>query len=95
MARRGRDDAPHCSTSLWYALGDDAETRLRDYAFDYLRVFSDDLARAIADTAETFTPAAVRDAVAAASDAGFDELFLVPTTTDPDELTRTRDALGV
>ena len=91
----GRDDAPHCSTSLWYALGDDAETRLRDYAFDYLRIFGDDLARAIADTAETFTPAAVRDAVAAASDAGFDELFLVPTTTDPDELTRTRDALGI
>jgi alkanesulfonate monooxygenase SsuD/methylene tetrahydromethanopterin reductase-like flavin-dependent oxidoreductase (luciferase family) len=91
----GRDDAPHCSTSLWYALGDDAEHRLRTYAFDYLRIFGDDLAHAIADSAETFTPAALRDAVAAASDAGFDELFLVPTTVDPDELARTRDALDL
>jgi hypothetical protein len=28
-------------------------------------------------------------------DAGCDELFLVPTTADPDEFTRTRDALGI
>jgi hypothetical protein len=27
--------------------------------------------------------------------AGCDELFLVPTTADPAELVRTRDALGI
>lgn len=91
----GRTDAPHLSTSLWYALGPDAEARLRGYAFDYLRVFSDEIGEAVAENVTAFTPKALRAAVDTVRDAGFDELFLVPTTTAPDELTRTRDALGI
>jgi sirohydrochlorin ferrochelatase len=41
------------------------------------------------------TPDALREAMAAAREAGCDEFFLVPTTTDPAELDRTRDALGI
>jgi alkanesulfonate monooxygenase SsuD/methylene tetrahydromethanopterin reductase-like flavin-dependent oxidoreductase (luciferase family) len=91
----GRTDRPHLSTSLWYALGDDAEARLRGYAFDYLRVFGDQIGEAVAESVRAYTPKALRDAVDTVRAAGFDELFLVPTTADPDELTRTRDALGI
>jgi len=90
----GRSEVPHVSASLWYALGDGAADRLQRYAFDYLRIFGDDMARALADSATTSTPAALRTAVDTLSGAGCDELFLVPTTADPVELERTRDALG-
>jgi alkanesulfonate monooxygenase SsuD/methylene tetrahydromethanopterin reductase-like flavin-dependent oxidoreductase (luciferase family) len=90
----GRDDAPHKSSSLWYALGPDAEARLRAYARDYLAIFGPEAAAWAEGAVRAFTPAALRDAVGAAEAAGADEFFLVPTSGDPDELTRTRDALG-
>lgn len=91
----GRTDVPHISASLWYALGDGALDRVQGYAYEYLRILGDDLARAMADSATTASPDALRAAVDTLTAAGCDELFLVPTTTDPTELTRTRDALGI
>lgn len=91
----GRTDPPHISASLWYALGDGAADRLRSYGHDYMRIFGDDLATAMAAMLTTSTPEALRDAVATLDDLGCDELFLVPTTTDVAELDRTRDALGI
>ena len=91
----GRDEAPHISASVWYALGDDAAERVRGYAYDYLKIFGDDFATAMADATTCSSPQALRDAVAAAGEAGCDELFLVPTTADVTELDRTRDALGI
>jgi alkanesulfonate monooxygenase SsuD/methylene tetrahydromethanopterin reductase-like flavin-dependent oxidoreductase (luciferase family) len=90
----GRDTAPHISTSLWFALGNGAEERLRGYCFDYLRTHGDGFARAMAAKATCHTPAALSDAVAALEQLGCDELFLVPTTADVDEVQRARDALG-
>jgi hypothetical protein len=91
----GRAERPHFSASLWYALGDDAPTQLGDYIFNYMKIFDAGFARQMAEAAPVSSAAALRDAVAAASDAGCDELFLVPTTADPAELDRTRDALGI
>lgn len=90
----GRDDPPHLSTSIWYALGPGAEDRLRTYAHDYMKVFGDDSAKWASEAVACFTPDALRRAVDNARDAGADELFLVPTTGDPTELDRTREALG-
>lgn len=91
----GRTDAPHLSTSFWYALGPDAEDRLRSYAYSYMKIFGEDVGKWAASAVTLFTPQAVHEAVENVRDAGANELFLVPTTTDPDELTRTRDALGI
>jgi hypothetical protein len=41
------------------------------------------------------TPEALRQAIDTAREVGCDEFFLVPTTADPSELGRTRDALGL
>ena len=91
----GRTDSPHISASLWYALGDGARERLRGYAFDYLRIFGDEMAHAMADSANAASPEALRAAIDGLDAAGCDELFLVPTTADPSELDRTRDALRI
>jgi alkanesulfonate monooxygenase SsuD/methylene tetrahydromethanopterin reductase-like flavin-dependent oxidoreductase (luciferase family) len=91
----GRTEAPHLSSSIWYALGDDAEDRLKRYAYDYMKVMGDGVGEWAAGAVRCHTPEALRAAVENAREAGADEFFLVPTTSDPDELARTRDALGV
>ncbi len=91
----GRKEPPHFSSSLWFALGPDARERLADYMYRYMMIFDEGFARQLAESAPVHSPAALRDAVAAARDAGCDEFFLVPTTTDPAELDRARDALGI
>jgi alkanesulfonate monooxygenase SsuD/methylene tetrahydromethanopterin reductase-like flavin-dependent oxidoreductase (luciferase family) len=91
----GREDAPHISASLWYALGDGAADRLSGYCFDYMRIFDEGLARSMAETVTCNSPDALRAAVDTCAELGCDELFLVPTTVDVTELDRTRDALGL
>jgi alkanesulfonate monooxygenase SsuD/methylene tetrahydromethanopterin reductase-like flavin-dependent oxidoreductase (luciferase family) len=91
----GRADRPHFSSSLWYALGPGAKEQLASYIYAYMRVFDDAFARQLASSASVHSPGAVREAMAAAEEAGCDEFFLVPTTADPAELDRTREALGV
>ena len=91
----GRTEAPHLSSSIWYAIGDDAEARLRDYARTYMNIMGEGVGDWAASSVTCFTPDALRRAVDNARDAGADEFFLVPTTSDPDELARTCDALGV
>jgi alkanesulfonate monooxygenase SsuD/methylene tetrahydromethanopterin reductase-like flavin-dependent oxidoreductase (luciferase family) len=90
----GRQEPPHISASLWYALGEGAEERLSGYCFDYMRIFGDDLARGMAAATTCHSPEALRSAVDTCAELGCDELFLVPTTVDVTELDRTREALG-
>src|SRR5579871_4197174 len=90
----GRDEPPHFSSSLWYALGAGAKERLAGYVYDYMKIFDEGFARQLAQSAPVHSPAALKEAMASAREAGCDEFFLVPTTADPDELDRTRDALG-
>lgn len=91
----GRSEPPHISASLWYALGPDADDRLRNYGWEYLKIFGEPVAEMMSSTLTTTTPAALREAVSVLGDLGCDELFLVPTTTDIAEIDRTRDALAI
>jgi alkanesulfonate monooxygenase SsuD/methylene tetrahydromethanopterin reductase-like flavin-dependent oxidoreductase (luciferase family) len=95
----GRTEAPYLASSIWYALpggkGDDAEARLRDYARTYMNVMGEGVGDWAASSVTCFTPDALRRAVDNAREAGADEFLLVPSTSDPDELARTRDALGL
>jgi alkanesulfonate monooxygenase SsuD/methylene tetrahydromethanopterin reductase-like flavin-dependent oxidoreductase (luciferase family) len=91
----GRDEQPHFSSSLWYALGANAKEQLARYVYDYMKIFDEGFARDLASAAAVHSPGALREAMASAQEAGCDEFFLVPTTTDPDELDRTREALDL
>jgi alkanesulfonate monooxygenase SsuD/methylene tetrahydromethanopterin reductase-like flavin-dependent oxidoreductase (luciferase family) len=91
----GRSEAPHFSSSVWFALGPDARERLQEYVYRYMRIFDDGFARQLAQSAPVHTADALKATVDGAAEAGCDEFFLVPTTADPAELERTRDALGI
>jgi alkanesulfonate monooxygenase SsuD/methylene tetrahydromethanopterin reductase-like flavin-dependent oxidoreductase (luciferase family) len=91
----GRSETPHFSGNIWFALGPGAKDRLSEYVYRYLRIFDDGFARQLGQDAPVHTPEALREAIDAARAAGCDEFFLVPTTADPTELDRARDALGI
>jgi hypothetical protein len=90
----GRSAPPHFSTNLWFALGTDAHERLAAYVYSYMRIFGEGLAREVAGSATVHSRVALRDAADKARQAGCDELFLVPTTTDPNEVDQAREAVG-
>ena len=91
----GNANPPRLSTSIWFALGDNADTRLGDYAASYMTIFGNDMA----DWARTVVSTSSQDALAqVAADceaAGIDELYLVPTTAEVTELARAASALGI
>ena len=51
-------------------------------------------ARRLAATVRTDSPQALRDVLRRTADLGADELHLVPTTADPDEVARVADLIG-
>ena len=85
---------PRLVTGFWYALGPGAEERLQGYVFDYLRLFGEKPARAMAERCRISTVERFRECSEAIAALGADELMLVPTTADPAELDRTADALA-
>jgi alkanesulfonate monooxygenase SsuD/methylene tetrahydromethanopterin reductase-like flavin-dependent oxidoreductase (luciferase family) len=84
----GRVDPPRHVTSFWCSLGEDGAERLRAYAHRYLAIFGDELADAMADVCSASSAERVREAMGRLEDAGCDEVLLVPTTADPDEVDR-------
>jgi alkanesulfonate monooxygenase SsuD/methylene tetrahydromethanopterin reductase-like flavin-dependent oxidoreductase (luciferase family) len=97
-ARRAWQDAgrrpPRLVMSFWFALGARARFQLDAYLERYLGFLGEDVARALAPTVQTTSAAALRDAARMLADLGTDELLLVPTTADPDEVNRVADILG-
>lgn len=90
----GRETKPRLVTSFWYALGDRARQQLDAYLERYLGFLGDDVAKALTPTVRTTSATALRDAARMLADLGTDELILVPTTSDPDEVYRVADILG-
>ena len=90
----GRSAPPRLVGGCWFALGPRARAQLDEYLHRYLGFLGDDVARALAPTVRTDSPAALRRVVQELAALGTDELLLVPTTADPDELDRVADALG-
>jgi len=85
---------PRLVTGCWFALGRAARAQLDDYLGRYLAFMGAGVAQAVAPLVRVTSAAALRAVVREVADAGADELCLVPTTTDADELERVADALG-
>jgi alkanesulfonate monooxygenase SsuD/methylene tetrahydromethanopterin reductase-like flavin-dependent oxidoreductase (luciferase family) len=89
LARRawedaGRTERPRLVTGCFFALDDDdaaAAAGLREFAFDYLRIFGDELAKAMAGPLDVSSAGRVREVLDAAEAAGCDEFILVPART--------------
>lgn len=90
----GRRTAPRLVMSFWFALGGQARAQLDTYLARYLGFLGEDVAMALAPTVRTTSAARLREAARMLADLGTDELILVPTTSDPDEVDRVADILG-
>jgi alkanesulfonate monooxygenase SsuD/methylene tetrahydromethanopterin reductase-like flavin-dependent oxidoreductase (luciferase family) len=90
----GRSE-PRLLTSFWYALGNDAREQLDSYLHRYLNFFGADAAKALAKNVTCDSAQKLKDMIRRIEDTGAEEVSLVPTTSDPDELARTADALRV
>lgn len=90
----GRHERPHLSTSIWCAVGPNAEAQLRTYAYNYLKIFGEAVGEYGAQGVAAYTPDALRRAIAGIRSAGADELFLVPTSADPAELERLSEVVA-
>jgi hypothetical protein len=64
------------------------------YATRYLDVFGERAARSLAKLCTTTSATVLRDAVRRMADAGADDVLLVPTTSDPDEVHRLADVVA-
>jgi alkanesulfonate monooxygenase SsuD/methylene tetrahydromethanopterin reductase-like flavin-dependent oxidoreductase (luciferase family) len=90
----GRAERPWLATSFWYALGPDARKRLDAYVERYLAVFGRAAVEALKPRCLAAGDAAVRDAIRAVREAGADELILVPTGAEAEQLERLLDLVG-
>jgi alkanesulfonate monooxygenase SsuD/methylene tetrahydromethanopterin reductase-like flavin-dependent oxidoreductase (luciferase family) len=90
----GRDGRPFLQTSFWFGLGDGADDRVRDYAFRYLRIFGDDAATSMAALVTATSAASVAERLRAIAGTGCDEVILVATTNDVDEVSRAADLVA-
>ena len=89
----GRETPPRLVTGCWFALGSAAREQMDTYLHRYLRFLGPGVAEALAPTVTTTSAQALADVVRQLTDCGADELSLVPTTTDPDEIDRVVDAI--
>jgi alkanesulfonate monooxygenase SsuD/methylene tetrahydromethanopterin reductase-like flavin-dependent oxidoreductase (luciferase family) len=89
----GRTTPPRLVTSFWFALGPAARAQLDGYLGRYLRFLGEGVPEAVAPTCTAISPARLREAAREIADLGGDELILVPTALDPDEIDRAADAL--
>ena len=88
-----RPGVPQMWGQGYFALGDDAAIeRGRQYLLDYY-AFTGPFAEKVA-AANLTSPRAVLDFVRGYEEAGCDELVLLPTVSDPDQVERLADALA-
>jgi alkanesulfonate monooxygenase SsuD/methylene tetrahydromethanopterin reductase-like flavin-dependent oxidoreductase (luciferase family) len=90
----GRPRPPRLATSFWFALGPKARAQMDEYIERYLNFLGEGVPQALAPTVKATSAAALRDAARMLADLGTDELLLVPTTSDPEEVERVADILG-
>ena len=90
----GRAERPRHVSSFWYATGPEGQARLRAYSKGYLAIFGDEIAGAMADLCSAWSADRVREAIDKFEQAGCDELLLVPTSAEPDEVDRLVELLG-
>lgn len=91
-AERGRPE-PRLTTSFFFALGKQPRAQLEEFLGRYLNFFGPEAAQQLASTVRTDSPSAVRTALQELKDLGTDEVMLVPTTLDPDEIDRLADVV--
>jgi alkanesulfonate monooxygenase SsuD/methylene tetrahydromethanopterin reductase-like flavin-dependent oxidoreductase (luciferase family) len=87
--------APRLVINCWFALGANARAQMDEYLERYLGFLGDDVVKKLAPTVTTTSPDVLRNVVRQLAELGADELSLVPTTLDPEEIDRVCDAIDL
>lgn len=86
--------SPRLVTSFWYALGSGARAQLDEYLRRYLNFMGAEVAEKLLPLVTTTSAAALREALRTLRDLGTDEVILVPTTREPDEVDRVAEIVA-
>lgn len=90
----GRSGSPRKISSFFYALGPNADDQMDRYVRRYLGIFGEDVAAAMAKECVATSPAKLKDLLAKFEDLGTDDLILVPSSENTDQIDRVADLLG-
>jgi alkanesulfonate monooxygenase SsuD/methylene tetrahydromethanopterin reductase-like flavin-dependent oxidoreductase (luciferase family) len=90
----GRTEAPQNAALAYFSLGDRAEEDARAYLTDYYAWLGEDTANFIAGSAAKDAET-VKQYLAAFEGAGCQELFLFPSSSDPQQVDLLADAAGM
>ncbi len=90
----GREEQPQNAGLAYFSLGDRAEEDARSYLTHYYAWLGEETAAWIADSAAK-TPETVQQYVSAFEGVGCQELFLFPSSSDPQQVDLLADALGM
>ncbi|MBJ21277.1 MAG: LLM class flavin-dependent oxidoreductase [bacterium] len=87
---------PKLITGFWFALGEGARAQMSSHLGSYMNWLAP-AEREAAQRSAGFTgdASALRDLLRRIEDLGTDEVHLVPTSGDPDEVSRAADAIGI
>ena len=89
----GRATPPQKVGGFWYCLADNAEEKMKDYVYDYLKILGDNIARPVANSMKNFDKYAIKDTLAEMASTGCEEVFLCSATDELSELDRLLDIL--
>ncbi len=90
----GRETPPRRIAGFWFSLASDSQRRLQAYVYDYIKVLSEDAAKAMAKRMNRSTPDAVRESLDAMEELGCDECYLVPATCEIAEVERAAEIVA-
>jgi alkanesulfonate monooxygenase SsuD/methylene tetrahydromethanopterin reductase-like flavin-dependent oxidoreductase (luciferase family) len=93
-SKSGRSEAPQNAALAYFSLGERAEEDARAYLTHYYAWLGEDTASFIAGSAAK-DPETVKQYLAAFEDAGCQELFLFPSSSDPAQVDLLADAAGL
>jgi hypothetical protein len=91
----GRKEKPQFSMCLFFALGANAKEQLAKCIFGISQSYGEEGARMAAESATNYGGAFLREVVDSARSIGLNDIILMPTIADPDEIDRARDVLGI
>jgi alkanesulfonate monooxygenase SsuD/methylene tetrahydromethanopterin reductase-like flavin-dependent oxidoreductase (luciferase family) len=90
----GRSEAPQNAALAYFSLGDSAEEDARAYLTDYYAWLGEDVANFIVGSAAKDADT-VKQSLTAFEEAGCQELFLFPSSSDPQQVDLLADAAGL
>jgi len=89
-----RPGNPRKISSFWYALGADGERQMETFVRRYLAIFGTDAVETMVRHCTATSAERMRELLKRFKDIGTDELVLVPTSEDPDEIDRASELIA-